>query len=155
MKVSLEMPLPIQLDDILWDGNNCMSPCFTNSVSSKEIKDNFNMFYRETGLWNMQNLKPEWRFYKETKGTKLIPRFQMYLVIFNLKRTRQVSCSFFVLKRNYICRHYMGEDLENLNFKELQNLEQQLDSALKHIRSRKVKSLQEYKLLIVQLRSIK
>ena len=46
----------------------------------------------------------------------------------------------------------MGEDIENLNLRELQNLEQQLDSALRHIRSRKVKSLQEYKLLIVQLR---
>lgn len=34
----------------------------------------------------------------------------------------------------------MGEDLDSLSLKELQNLEQQLDSALKHIRSRKVKS---------------
>ncbi|XWS37250.1 hypothetical protein CRYUN_Cryun19dG0027200 [Craigia yunnanensis] len=40
-----------------------------------------------------------------------------------------------VLQRNQ--RHYMGEDIENLNRRELQNLEQQLDSALKHIRSRK------------------
>ena len=31
----------------------------------------------------------------------------------------------------------MGEDLQSLSLKELQNLEQQLDSALKHIRSRK------------------
>lgn len=34
----------------------------------------------------------------------------------------------------------MGEGLDILSIKELQNLEQQLDSALKHIRSRKVKS---------------
>ncbi|XP_039064485.1 truncated transcription factor CAULIFLOWER A-like [Hibiscus syriacus] len=36
-----------------------------------------------------------------------------------------------VLQRNQ--RHCMGQDLENLSLKELQNLEQQLDSALKHI----------------------
>ncbi|XVE56772.1 hypothetical protein DITRI_Ditri04bG0037800 [Diplodiscus trichospermus] len=40
-----------------------------------------------------------------------------------------------VLQKNE--RHYMGEDIENLSLRELQNLEQQLDSALKHIRSRK------------------
>ncbi|GAB4845364.1 Agamous-like MADS-box protein ap1 [Ancistrocladus abbreviatus] len=40
-----------------------------------------------------------------------------------------------VLQRNQ--RHYMGEDLDNLRLKELQNLEQQLDNALKHIRSKK------------------
>ncbi|KAL6647661.1 hypothetical protein ACP70R_015098 [Stipagrostis hirtigluma subsp. patula] len=33
--------------------------------------------------------------------------------------------------------HLMGEDLESLNLKELQQLEQQLESSLKHIRSRK------------------
>ena len=32
----------------------------------------------------------------------------------------------------------MGEDLESLSLKELQNIEQQLDSALKHVRARKV-----------------
>jgi hypothetical protein len=36
------------------------------------------------------------------------------------------------------CRHLMGEELETLNPKELQQLEQQLESSLKHIRSRKV-----------------
>ncbi|XP_022728796.1 agamous-like MADS-box protein AGL8 homolog [Durio zibethinus] len=40
-----------------------------------------------------------------------------------------------VLQRNQ--RHYMGEDLEKLSLRELQNLEQQLDSALKHVRSKK------------------
>ncbi|XVF49920.1 hypothetical protein PTKIN_Ptkin04bG0054900 [Pterospermum kingtungense] len=40
-----------------------------------------------------------------------------------------------VLQRNE--RHYMGEDLEDLSLRELQNFEHQLDSALKHIRSRK------------------
>ncbi|RVX02730.1 Floral homeotic protein APETALA 1 A [Vitis vinifera] len=34
-------------------------------------------------------------------------------------------------------RHFLGEDLDSLSLKELQNLEQQLDTALKHIRSRK------------------
>ncbi|WOG97593.1 hypothetical protein DCAR_0416934 [Daucus carota subsp. sativus] len=40
-----------------------------------------------------------------------------------------------VLQKNQ--RHYMGEDLESLSLKELQNLENQLDSALKHLRSKK------------------
>ncbi|XP_068656626.1 agamous-like MADS-box protein AP1 [Aristolochia californica] len=34
-------------------------------------------------------------------------------------------------------RHYMGEDLDSLSLKELQYLEQQLDTALKHVRSQK------------------
>ncbi|KVI06449.1 truncated transcription factor CAULIFLOWER A-like isoform X2 [Cynara cardunculus var. scolymus] len=34
-------------------------------------------------------------------------------------------------------RHFMGEELDSLSMKELQNLEQQLDMALKHIRLRK------------------
>lgn len=33
----------------------------------------------------------------------------------------------------------MGEDLDSLSLKELQNLESQLDSALKNLRSKKVK----------------
>ncbi|WOG88893.1 hypothetical protein DCAR_0208128 [Daucus carota subsp. sativus] len=40
-----------------------------------------------------------------------------------------------LLQRNH--RHYMGEDLDSLTMKEIQNLEQQLDTALKHIRTRK------------------
>ncbi|KAM7276946.1 hypothetical protein ACFE04_018812 [Oxalis oulophora] len=40
-----------------------------------------------------------------------------------------------LLERNN--RHYMGEELNSANLKELQNMEQQLDNALKHIRSRK------------------
>ncbi|VAH30978.1 unnamed protein product [Triticum turgidum subsp. durum] len=35
------------------------------------------------------------------------------------------------------CHNLMGEDLDSLNLKELQQLEQQLESSLKHIRSRK------------------
>ncbi|PIA63217.1 hypothetical protein AQUCO_00200915v1 [Aquilegia coerulea] len=42
-----------------------------------------------------------------------------------------------ILQKNQ--RHYNGEDLENMSLKELQNLEQQLDSALKQIRARKLK----------------
>ncbi|XP_068654267.1 agamous-like MADS-box protein AP1 [Aristolochia californica] len=34
-------------------------------------------------------------------------------------------------------RHFMGEDLDSLSLKELQYLEQQLDTALKHVRSQK------------------
>ncbi|OVA14578.1 Transcription factor [Macleaya cordata] len=40
-----------------------------------------------------------------------------------------------ILQKNQ--RHFMGEDLESMSLKELQNLEQQLDTALKQIRSRK------------------
>ncbi|XP_024024832.1 truncated transcription factor CAULIFLOWER A isoform X2 [Morus notabilis] len=40
-----------------------------------------------------------------------------------------------VLQRNQ--KHFLGEELDSLTLKELQNLEQQLDSALKHTRSRK------------------
>ncbi|KAJ7953937.1 MADS-box transcription factor [Quillaja saponaria] len=40
-----------------------------------------------------------------------------------------------LLQRNH--RHYMGEDLGSLSLKEIQSLEQQLDAALKHIRTRK------------------
>ncbi|KAK6931361.1 Transcription factor, MADS-box [Dillenia turbinata] len=40
-------------------------------------------------------------------------------------------------------RHYMGEDLNSLSLKELQNLEPQIDTALKHIRSRKNKLMYE------------
>ncbi|KAE8023112.1 hypothetical protein FH972_008856 [Carpinus fangiana] len=40
-----------------------------------------------------------------------------------------------LLQRNH--RHYLGDDLESLGLKELQNLEQQLDTALKHVRTRK------------------
>lgn len=59
-------------------------------------------------------------------------------MIFNLLNQR-VS-----INRNDFCsepityRHYLGEDLESMSLKELQNLEQHLDTALKHIRSRKV-----------------
>ncbi|XP_074316473.1 agamous-like MADS-box protein AP1 isoform X1 [Silene latifolia] len=40
-----------------------------------------------------------------------------------------------ILQKNH--RHYMGEDLDTLSLKELQNFEHQLDTALKHIRSKK------------------
>nr|AOC50671.1 FRUITFULL-like protein [Bocconia frutescens] len=40
-----------------------------------------------------------------------------------------------ILQKNQ--RHFMGEDLESMSLKELQNLEQQLDTALKQIKSRR------------------
>nr|BAK20019.1 PgMADS protein4 [Panax ginseng] len=46
-----------------------------------------------------------------------------------------------LLQRNH--QHYMGEDLDSLTLKEIQNLEQQLDTALKHIRSRKNQLMHE------------
>ncbi|KAG7012103.1 hypothetical protein SDJN02_24854 [Cucurbita argyrosperma subsp. argyrosperma] len=46
-----------------------------------------------------------------------------------------------VLQKNH--RHFMGEDLDSLALKELQNIEQQLDSALKQIRARKNQLMHE------------
>ncbi|KAK9047915.1 hypothetical protein SSX86_033123 [Deinandra increscens subsp. villosa] len=46
-----------------------------------------------------------------------------------------------LLQRNH--RHYMGEEIESLSLKEIQNLEQQLDTGLKHIRTRKNQLLHE------------
>uniref|UniRef100_A0AAU7LJM9 MADS86 n=1 Tax=Hippophae rhamnoides TaxID=193516 RepID=A0AAU7LJM9_9ROSA len=41
-----------------------------------------------------------------------------------------------LLQRNY--RQYLGEDLDSRSLKEIQNLEQQLETSLKLVRSRKV-----------------
>jgi hypothetical protein len=38
------------------------------------------------------------------------------------------------------CRNFVGNDLDPLSVKELQSLEQQLDTSLKRIRTRKVKN---------------
>ncbi|KZV15986.1 transcription factor [Dorcoceras hygrometricum] len=46
--------------------------------------------------------------------------------------------------------HYMGEDLDSLRLKELQSLEHQLDTSLKHIRTRKDKALQEQNNLLAK-----
>uniref|UniRef100_A0A5B6YPG4 Putative APETALA1/FRUITFUL like protein n=1 Tax=Davidia involucrata TaxID=16924 RepID=A0A5B6YPG4_DAVIN len=46
-----------------------------------------------------------------------------------------------VLQRHI--RHYVGEDLDPLSMKELQNLEQQIDTALKRIRTRKNQLMHE------------
>lgn len=46
-----------------------------------------------------------------------------------------------LLQRNH--RHYLGQDLDSLNIKDLQSLEQQLDNALKHIRTRKNQLMHE------------
>ncbi|KAL7153065.1 hypothetical protein ABFS83_04G140100 [Erythranthe nasuta] len=46
-----------------------------------------------------------------------------------------------VLQRNQ--KHYMGDELDNLSMKELQNLEHQLDGSLKHIRTRKNQLMNE------------
>ncbi|KAI8543120.1 hypothetical protein RHMOL_Rhmol08G0193700 [Rhododendron molle] len=53
-----------------------------------------------------------------------------------------------VLQKNQ--RHFMGEDLDTLSLKELQNLEHQLETALKHIRSKKDKALQEQNNLLAK-----
>ncbi|XP_055805957.1 truncated transcription factor CAULIFLOWER D-like isoform X3 [Solanum dulcamara] len=51
-----------------------------------------------------------------------------------------------ILQRNI--RHFKGEDLDAFNLREFQGLEQQLDIALKRIRTRKEKELQERNNLI-------
>ncbi|KAK8667871.1 hypothetical protein V6N13_105348 [Hibiscus sabdariffa] len=53
-----------------------------------------------------------------------------------------------LLQRNH--RHYMGEELDSLSLKELQNLEQQLDTALKLIRSKKEKTIQEQNTMLAK-----
>lgn len=47
-------------------------------------------------------------------------------------------------------RNFMGEDLDSLSLKELQNLEQQLDNSLKSTRIRKVNSA-FFKFLVVPI----
>lgn len=47
-------------------------------------------------------------------------------------------------------RNFMGEDLDSLSLKELQNLEQQLDNSLKSTRTRKVNSA-FFKFLVVPI----
>ncbi|KAI3722477.1 hypothetical protein L2E82_33516 [Cichorium intybus] len=46
-----------------------------------------------------------------------------------------------ILEKNI--RHYVGEDLEQLNLRELQNVEQQLETALKRIRTKKNQLMHE------------
>ncbi|XP_021756492.1 truncated transcription factor CAULIFLOWER A-like [Chenopodium quinoa] len=46
-----------------------------------------------------------------------------------------------LLHRNH--RHYLGQELDSLNVKELQSLEQQLDTALKNVRSKKNQLMHE------------
>ncbi|KAH9722307.1 Agamous-like MADS-box protein AGL8 [Citrus sinensis] len=53
-----------------------------------------------------------------------------------------------VLQRNQ--KHFMGEDLADLSLKELQSVEQQIDSGLKLIRSRKDKLLKEQNNLLAK-----
>ncbi|XP_056170610.1 truncated transcription factor CAULIFLOWER D isoform X2 [Syzygium oleosum] len=53
-----------------------------------------------------------------------------------------------ILQKNQ--KNLMGEELDSLSLKELQNLEHQLETALKHIRSRKDKALQEQNNLLAK-----
>lgn len=53
-----------------------------------------------------------------------------------------------VLQKNQ--KHVMGEDLDSLKLKDLQNLEHQLDVALKHVRLRKDKALEEQNNLLTK-----
>lgn len=64
------------------------------------------------------------------KGRSRRTYIRSYAFCNNIIKTNIIPYMFF--------RHYMGEDLDSLSLKELHNLEHQLDSALKQIRSRKV-----------------
>nr|AZZ09248.1 APETALA1 [Primula vulgaris] len=46
-----------------------------------------------------------------------------------------------MLQKNH--RHYMGEDLDSLSLKEIQNLEQQIDTAIKRVRTTKNQLMNE------------
>ncbi|KAI8528808.1 hypothetical protein RHMOL_Rhmol12G0176800 [Rhododendron molle] len=59
----------------------------------------------------------------------------------DMRDTRMQKGSLFPLISTL--RNYMGEDLDNLSLRELQNLEHQLDTALKHIRTKKNQLMHE------------
>ncbi|CAA2994730.1 agamous-like MADS-box AGL8 homolog [Olea europaea subsp. europaea] len=65
-------------------------------------------------------------------------------VSLNLEYTK-LKARLEVLQRNQSCKfsHYMGEDLDSLSLKQLQNLENQIDVSLKQIRSRKNQLMHE------------
>ncbi|RRT50961.1 hypothetical protein B296_00019564 [Ensete ventricosum] len=54
----------------------------------------------------------------------------------------RIPCDIPMTYYNYF-RYLMGEQLDSLNLKELQQLENQLENSLKLIRSRKEKTLEE------------
>ncbi|GAB4827995.1 hypothetical protein Ancab_034883 [Ancistrocladus abbreviatus] len=56
------------------------------------------------------------------------------------KNTSEIK---FCLRTTICCRHYAGEEIDTLTLRELQHLEQQLDTALKRIRSRKNQLMHE------------
>ncbi|KAE8678396.1 Floral homeotic protein APETALA 1 [Hibiscus syriacus] len=73
----------------------------------------------------------EGHYYAERQLVATEPESQgQWLVEYN-----RLKAKLELLQKNQ--RHYMGEDLDSLSLKELQNLEQQIDTALKHIRSKK------------------
>ncbi|KAG2408992.1 Floral homeotic protein [Vigna angularis] len=71
---------------------------------------------------------------------KILERYERYayaerqLGNWTIEYTR-LKAKIDLLQRNH--RHYMGEDLGSMSLKELQSLEQQLDTALKQIRTRR------------------
>lgn len=89
--------------------------------------------FRETCFWSMQNSRQGWKSYRETKGTYLSHVKQD-------GKKKNINSMVYM----YCCRHLRGEDLDMLSLKELQSLEQQVDSSLKHIRSKKVRIVYKY-----------
>lgn len=79
----------------------------------------------------MKSSRLGWRYYSEIKGIDILwARATCVCCVIKHAMTTGLLLCF---------RNFMGEDLDSLNLRGLQSLEQQLDSALKHIRSRKVK----------------
>ncbi|PPR98872.1 hypothetical protein GOBAR_AA21790 [Gossypium barbadense] len=76
----------------------------------------------------------EFRTFKTWEHAKLKARMETLQRNLRYPQWLQISDTF----KACIFLHYEGEDIQNLSLRELQNLEQQLDSALKRIRSKKV-----------------
>ncbi|KAJ9567336.1 hypothetical protein OSB04_003395 [Centaurea solstitialis] len=89
-----------------------MIPCFSNRM--ERILERYERYsYAEMQLTSTHN---------ESQGSWTLEHAKLKARIEILQKTQ---------------RHLMGEDLDSLSLKELQNLEQQLDMALKHIRLKK------------------
>ncbi|KAL8518455.1 hypothetical protein ACS0TY_009725 [Phlomoides rotata] len=75
--------------------------------------------------------------FAERQVTANVPQFPVNWSLEQSKLRARIE----LLQRNH--RNYMGEDLDSMSLKDLQNLEQQLDASIKNIRSRKNQLLYE------------
>lgn len=103
-------------------------------------KSHVNVIHRETGALNMGNWRQRLRHYKRVKGTEICVANLVFLLYKDVFSFFRESSTEMLLAPSFcaIFRHLVGEQLEKLTLKELQQLEQQLETALRKIRSRKV-----------------